>query len=1371
MKRYLVTLILLLSFQINYSQTENPIVPIPEIKVEYDFYSQIKIGTAFKTIDDGYLLKIRLLINSDEPGEKIVKLWENIGNQNKLISGPHVWNIPSGNSGWQEFEFSYPVSLTKNKIYIISVGYDINSSSQTGKSVFNENNKVLQQQITRYPGKESLSNWYNINSPRINVIVKLKLTPGSIGYDQTICYERIPETLRQLIAPSGGTGTYFYQWQSSSDTIHWIDIPEAKLAAFSPPSLKTTTWYRRKVSSGTDEDICSNPIRITVYPQISTGRIGDPQTICYNTSPTYLKQITLPSGGSGSFVFQWQISSDNLIWTDIPGANLNEYAPPGLAESKWYRQKVICNYCGIAYSNEILVTVIPDFTMGTIGSDQTICYNTIPAFLIQVNPAEGGTGSFNYQWQISTNNSDWTSISGANSMTYSPPALNNTTWYRRNVTSFNCGFKSSNTVEITVLQDLSAGSIGISQTICYNTIPATLTQVTAPSGGTGTYTYQWQLSPNNSSWTNIPDANDVSYSPSALTESIWYRRNVTSGNCETKSSNSVHITVYETLMAGTIGSNQSICANNTPSPLVQFTPATGGTGSYIYQWQTSTDNNIWTNITGANSETYSPPSITGNRWYRRTVTSGNCGTVTSNTILITVYPVLNPGSIAADQTICYNSVPATLVAISPPSGGSGQYSYQWQSSTDDISWSNISNANLAYYTPSSLMQTTWFRRNVTSGCTESSNSVRINLYNRVNSAQLHDDKTIYENTSTTFNIAISGGTPPYTIRYTVNGINQSDIINYTSGTVLSTGNLTAGSYTFSLTSVTDFNGCNAQNLGNYIVITVITEHSTLTNKALVIVNSGSASFSDYANYIKPYLDNFGIPYDICNINSAALPSLNDYAVIIFGHKNVYSSGYPISQLETAVSGGTGLYSFDSHLFDYSSGFNTTITSRSVSTNQISISNTSHYITQLHVPDSYNPTNNAVSLLRSWTITQNSNLVGGINLVTMTSGGQTIPLLQVNSFGNGRVVKWCGYDWVFESTLGPVYGMDDLLWRGIVWAARKPFAMQGMPPFITMRVDDSDGQGGGVIENFEWIKISNEFGIIPWCGTFINGIPQSYIPTLKNLTDNNHATSSPHAFGNGFIYFNHDNLPVFDAAANARIARDFYIQHGLKISKYFVPHYYEVSSSALPVIREMGGEFLGIHMLPDNYYYYPTPWINCGPYRINRNGMSDNVRPVYYGGYVNFNGIQFFNCLVEIRDDGGYEWYPDNNVVTTAARGIRHLRRSLNSMVLACLFTHEQFFVPINSTTWREILRQITSAISEFNPEYRSMDYAAQYIRAKNNIKITDVTENISSIEISYTGNNDLNTRCYLFNEQNGQITYRFVVLPQTNGNNQVTVPK
>ena len=115
-----------------------------------------------------------------------------------------------------------------------------------------------------------------------------------------------------------------------------------------------------------------------------------------------------------------------------------------------------------------------------------------------------------------------------------------------------------------------------------------------------------------------------------------------------------------------------------------------------------------------------------------------------------------------------------------------------------------------------------------------------------------------------------------------------------------------------------------------------------------------------------------------------------------------------------------------------------------------VTSPAHYITRLHVNDSYHPTNNKISLRlltgdtpATITLSQSDfTLSGGITLATMTNGSDTAPLLQVASSGAGRIVKWTSYNWMFDEplVLGPAFGMDDLIWRGIVQAAeRKPLS--------------------------------------------------------------------------------------------------------------------------------------------------------------------------------------------------------------------------------------------------------------------------------------------------------------------------------------------
>ena len=76
---------------------------------------------------------------------------------------------------------------------------------------------------------------------------------------------------------------------------------------------------------------------------------------------------------------------------------------------------------------------------------------------------------------------------------------------------------------------------------------------------------------------------------------------------------------------------------------------------------------------------------------------------------LTVLPAISPPVISADQTICYNGVPAALHATQA-SGGSGPvYSYQWQSSTDGLSWTDIDGAQALSFSPPGLTASTLYR--------------------------------------------------------------------------------------------------------------------------------------------------------------------------------------------------------------------------------------------------------------------------------------------------------------------------------------------------------------------------------------------------------------------------------------------------------------------------------------------------------------------------------------------------------------------------------------------------------------------------------------------------------------------------------------
>ncbi len=286
--------------------------------------------------------------------------------------------------------------------------------------------------------------------------------------------------------------------------------------------------------------------------------------------------------------------------------------------------------------------------------------------------------------------------------------------------------------------------------------------------------------------------------------------------------------------------------------------------------------------------------------------------------------------------------------------------------------------------------------------------------------------------------------------------------------------------------------------------------ATLRVDALVLVNSASASYVDFQYYVQAYLDNFGVPYTVLDIAAESVnANVSEYAVIIVGHRELDADGVYLDTTEqanisAAVSAGTGIVNFDNDLSaDGSSarylfvqdifGFGYVDPPEASGVTFIVPAEPSgRYITACHETGEF--------------IGTSSMTLAGITLpedVTALASSGSQPFLAVTTSGDGRAVQWGTYDWMSHLVKGPVYGLDDLVWRSIVWAARKPFVMQCMPPFVTMRVDDDDGP-------FDWIHIANEFDIKPWTGIFLDEIDEIEAADLSALVQAGLATTSIHA---------------------------------------------------------------------------------------------------------------------------------------------------------------------------------------------------------------------------------------------------------------------
>ncbi|MBI5218023.1 MAG: gliding motility-associated C-terminal domain-containing protein [Bacteroidia bacterium] len=265
---------------------------------------------------------------------------------------------------------------------------------------------------------------------------------------------------------------------------------------------------------------------------------------------------------------------------------------------------------------------------------------------------DAGTGYSAYYWSTGATSQ---TITATTSGTYSVT-----------VTSITGCTTGSSSINVSVYPPSGGGVATPSpSSICYNG-----SSTISLSGYTGTI--QWQSSPNGSAWSNISGATGATYTTPALTSTMYYHAVVTSGaGCASATSTMATVNVYPPLTAGAItGYTTPICANTSPGT---FTSSpSGGSGTNTINWYTSGGTYL------ASGSSYSPGNLSSSTGYYYTVTN-TCGTATSATINITVYPlpVINSANSSnvsfcggSDGTISINATGTQPLYYSINGGGS-----------------------------------------------------------------------------------------------------------------------------------------------------------------------------------------------------------------------------------------------------------------------------------------------------------------------------------------------------------------------------------------------------------------------------------------------------------------------------------------------------------------------------------------------------------------------------------------------------------------------------------------------------------------------------------------------------------------------------
>ncbi|TXK50729.1 gliding motility-associated C-terminal domain-containing protein [Pontibacter qinzhouensis] len=107
----------------------------------------------------------------------------------------------------------------------------------------------------------------SVSAPHEVVLYKA-LEGNLISGSQSLCAGEQPAALVSS-TPRGGSGKYHYLWEASTTSATSGFAPAPGInnqAAYTPPPLSATTWFRRKVFSAPCQELVSKAMQILIYP-------------------------------------------------------------------------------------------------------------------------------------------------------------------------------------------------------------------------------------------------------------------------------------------------------------------------------------------------------------------------------------------------------------------------------------------------------------------------------------------------------------------------------------------------------------------------------------------------------------------------------------------------------------------------------------------------------------------------------------------------------------------------------------------------------------------------------------------------------------------------------------------------------------------------------------------------------------------------------------------------------------------------------------------------------------------------------------------------------------------------------------------------
>lgn len=568
------------------------------------------------------------------------------------------------------------------------------------------------------------------------------------------------------------------------------------------------------------------------------------------------------------------------------------------------------------------------------------------------------------------------------------------------------------------------------------------------------------------------------------------------------------------------------------------------------------------------------------------------------------------------------------------------------------------------------------------------------------------------------------------------------------------------------------------------------------NLLLLVDSLKKSSYSFLEETTFSALEHFGMPYRIIDLSKDSL-SIDDLLscsgmIIPQEHLGGSLSLKNTEDIIKAVGEGIGLVNFDGFIKEYPSvlknifGFSASEGNQLALTGSLKVSDNIHYIT-------HNREVNEIIYLKK---TVEGIKIGqvGRNIDILLRDQNNYPMLLTATFKKGRAVQFLFSPKLYSREfLGHACGLDDIFWKSIVWAAKKPFLMKAMPPFITARIDDASGSNSllGKKEDsanlhFRYLDSLNKYGYIPNVGLFIEDISNEDAKIIKSKYEAELAEFSPHAFtdpenlADRLIYMKHNGSEFSQAELEKNFSRvdAKFSKWGIKPSKALNAHFCEVGVNALPFLEKRGeifnmagNRFGKSYSDPEADNWNPNPFLSPG-YIFDFMPDYPDFFTALSSPMVNSEKDDSRAPAFDFLWDCTPFWNesPYNDVKKAAERGVEHIKRGLDNLFFGCLTTHEQRIANLSIGEWDELLSRIDGLTYKYDKIFKSYSYIAQYAKNKVNSHIKEANYNPHSKEIKCTleGETDIPLQLYVFSDKDRGVEYKFKSVPAFDGSTTIS---